>query len=115
VEEAIPDLAVPAGTSGPRPPTSELDRHVTATTMLGAMDVRLRLAADGRIAEARITGDVLGSEGVIERLEDALAGAPPTAQAVDAAIAGTLEPPGAFLLGVHPLAALRDVVLRAAA
>jgi len=115
VEETLPDVGAMTPPSGPRPPSAELDRHATATTMLGALDVRLRLALDGRIAEARLTGDVLAADGVIERLEDALAGAAPTAQAVDAAIAAAIEPPEAFILGVHPLAVLRDVVLRAAA
>jgi len=114
VEEALPDVGAASQPPGPRPATAVLDRRATATTMLGALDVRLRLGGDGRIAEARLTGDVLASEGVIERLEDALAGAAPTPQAVDAAIAGVLEPPQAFVLGVHPLAVLRDLVLRAA-
>lgn len=96
------------------PPALDLDRHATATTMLGAMEVRLRLDG-GRIAAARITGDLLASEGTVARLEAALVGLQPAPQAIDAAIANVLEPPEAFILGVHPLAVLRDVVLRAAA
>jgi len=116
VEEGLDALVLP-----PSPPpafrsvSAALDRQATATTMLGAMAVRLALGADGRLAEVRITGDLLAAEGTVERLEDAFAGLTPTAPAIDAAIAGVLERPGAFLLGVHPLAVLRDAVMRAAA
>jgi lipoate-protein ligase A len=108
---ALPSAPLPAS----RPVPTDLDRHATATTMLGAMEVRLRLGADGRLAEVRLLGDLLDAEGTVEQLEAAFAGLRPEAKAIDAAIAGVLEPPDAFLLGVHPLVVLRDAVLRAAA
>jgi lipoate-protein ligase A len=116
VDEALDVAALPpAPVSSARPPFAELDRRATAATMLGAMEVRLRLGVDGRLAEVRLLGDLLDAEGTVERLEQAFVGLLPTPQAIDAAIANVLEPPDAFLLGVHPLVVLRDAVLRAAA
>src|SRR5262249_54447321 len=55
VDETV-DVAVlpPAPVIASRAPSAELDRHATASTMLGAMEVRLRLDADGRLAEVRL-------------------------------------------------------------
>jgi lipoate-protein ligase A len=112
---APPAAAVDADwlAAGVVPP--RLDRVASARTMLGRVAAHLALADDGRIAGARLTGDLIAPSACIEALERALVGVPPEPATVRGLVAATFAAPGAFLLGADPLADVAATIVRAGA
>jgi hypothetical protein len=98
-----------------RAPRPELERRATAATMLGALDVHLGLAADGRIADAMLAGDFIAPAAAVDDVERGLRGCRPQRGAIEAVVARAFAGPERFILGVGPLSAVTDAVLRAAA
>ena len=96
-----------------RRPRDDLDRRASAATMLGVLDVHLATDAATRIRESSISGDLIASDDTIPALERSLRGCPPERAAVGAAIQGALAEPHRFLLGIGPIDALVDTVMRA--
>jgi lipoate-protein ligase A len=97
-----------------RTPRSDLDRRATTTTMLGGLDVHLA-AADGRIRDACISGELLAADGTIPALEAGLRGCAAERGAVGQAVALVLAAPPHFILGIGAADTLVDTVMRALA
>jgi lipoate-protein ligase A len=91
-----------------------LDRHARARIMLGTLEARVRVASDGTIAEAMLSGDFLADVATVARLEASLVGCPADVDEVDRAIARALDTPEAVLLGIRPTRLVAETVVRAA-
>jgi lipoate-protein ligase A len=96
-----------------RRPGHDLDRRASTATMLGVLDVRLAVGADGRVRDAGISGDLIAADDTIPALEEALSGCPPERAAVAAVVTSVLDDPHHFLLGIGPADTLVDTVMRA--
>jgi hypothetical protein len=90
----------------------ELDRHAIEWTQLGVLEVYLRLER-GVIGDILLAGDFIADAASIAELERRLCGRELSAAAVRDALDRALADPRAFLLGVEPLQALVETVLRA--
>jgi hypothetical protein len=90
----------------------ELDRHAIEWTQLGVLEVYLRLER-GTIGDILFAGDFIADAASIAELERRLRGREISAAAVRDALDRALADPRAFLLGIEPLQALVDTVLRA--
>jgi hypothetical protein len=114
VEEDVPPIAAPAddGFVRSRAPRADLDRRGTTPTMLGVLEARARLAADGTLDEVMLAGDVLAPSGTMARLESALRGCLPVRERLEAVIAEVVRPPHDFILGVGPLDTIAETIVR---
>src|SRR5262249_17850303 len=114
VEEDVPAIAAPAddGFVRSRAPRPDLDRRGTTPTMLGVLEARARLSADGTLDEVMLAGDVLAPSGTMARLEGALRGCLPARERLDAVIPQAGGPPHDFILGVGPLATIAETIVR---
>jgi len=91
-----------------------LDRRARTATMLGVLEAHCARAADGSLAAVRLVGDLLAPSGTIERLEAALRGCRVDGAAIQTVVDDVVRPPRDFILGVGPLRAIAETVVRAA-
>jgi lipoate-protein ligase A len=96
-----------------RRPDPALDRRGGATTQLGVVECRFRVAG-GQLAEVTIGGDLIAPSATMAALEAALVGRPIAREPLARAVTETLAVPGRFLLGVWPLDGVADAILAGA-
>jgi hypothetical protein len=77
----------------------------------GAFDVYFE-DCGGRLGDVVFSGSFIAPAATVEKMESALRGCRLEASAIDRRIADSCSRPGAYLLGVEPLTALRDAILR---
>lgn len=90
-----------------------LNRRVSVSTMLGALEIHTGLTSDGRLSGLRLVGDLIADPAGVAALEQAVTGCVPDVDALRGAISSVFDDPTHFLLGVGPVDDLADVIVRA--
>lgn len=88
-----------------------LDRRGSLGSLLGVLEAHFAVA-DGRIQDIVFSGDFLADSGAIARLERELKGCVAERAAIDRVVDAVFADPSHFILGVGPVTALREVILR---
>lgn len=91
--------------------TENINRRGSHVGRGGAFDVYFE-DRDGRLGDVVFSGGFIAPAATVENMESALRGCRLEASAIDRRIADACSHPGAYLLGVEPLTALRDAILR---
>jgi hypothetical protein len=81
--------------------------------MLGVLEARVALAADGVLGHVLLAGDIIANAGAIESLEGNLKGCRADRQSIDTVISATLAAPENFILGIPDPSTITTTILRA--
>jgi lipoate-protein ligase A len=96
---------------GGRRLTESINRRGSHLGRGGAFDVYFE-ERDGRLGDVLFSGAFIAPSATVAKMESALRGCRLEASAIDRRIADACSHPGAYLLGVEPVTALRDAILR---
>jgi HEAT repeat protein len=92
---------------------SELDRHASASALLGTVESFFSVRPSGEIDDIALTGDFIAASAAIDELEATLRGSPLDRDAINAIVDQVFSKPENFILGIGSLSSIADMILSA--